>query len=150
MPLAGDREGAQASLASDREGAQAPLVQGELMAEVTPGKFIPLVSPVYMPRFVLSKMMPCLDGSYRMEPAHEWTGWVKLYNIQSDNNLPDLSAKTVRRLILAGFVDGLQPTPGMWLVKLDSLFDHLERTQLDDPDNTWWTKARRRAWSAAR
>lgn len=132
------------------EELELPLTQGELLYEASPGRFIPLVSPIEIPRYVMAKLKPSADGSYRLEPSHEWTGWVKLYHVQSDNNLPDISAKTVRRLILAGFVDGLQPTPGMWLVKLDSLFDHLERTRMEDPDETWWTKERRQAWAAAR
>jgi len=123
---------------------------GEMMAEVTPGKFVPLVAPVHVPRYVLGKLLQNPDGSYNIVPVNEWAGWVKLHDIAGDVDMPDLSAQSLRRLIIAGFVDGMQPTPGIQLINLDSLFEHLARVRIDDPDDSWWTPARRRAWAAAR
>lgn len=132
-------------------GAEKPhLVQGELLAEVAPGIFRPLVPPIDIPRYVIARLTPTADGNYRLTPAREWTGWIKITDVAADDTLPNVSRQTLRRLILAGFIDGAQLIPGCWFVKLESLIDHITRTASEDPENSWWTPARRQAYAAAR
>ena len=48
-----------------------------------------------------------------------------------------VSAETVKRLGAAGFVVVTQPSPGVWLLDLDSWVKHLEATDPDEAPDFW-------------
>ncbi len=52
--------------------------------------------------------------------------------------IADVSYDTIRRLVIAEFVEGSQPSPGLILVSINSLMRHLDATK--DPE--FWTPAR--------
>jgi hypothetical protein len=52
--------------------------------------------------------------------------------------IADIGYDTIRRLVIAGFVEGSQPSPGTILVSINSLVAHLQATR----DAEFWTPAR--------
>lgn len=137
-------------LTDDSRASDEILEQAELLAEIHPGVFRPLVQRVDIPRYIVSEVVSNGDGTYRVEPITEFQGWMKAADVEAEPNLPNISGVTLRRLIQAGFIDGAQITPGIWYLKLDSLFAHIERTTCASMDESWWTDARRAAFRDAR
>ena len=96
----------------------------------------------FVPRVGVADWQPAGDGTYKpVIRIHE--RYVRL-NILAKLLCIDYCA--LRRLIVAGFVEGQATTPGAWHVNVHSYFAHVEAVRTD-PD--FWNEARRARYSAA-
>ncbi len=84
------------------------------------------------------------DGSL-IPMLRTWKPWVKLTVDLPEKLGIELSYRTLRTLILAGFVDARAITPRQTLVNVGSLFAHFDNVR--DPE--FWTPERVRAWEDA-
>lgn len=93
-----------------------------------------LDQPIEDRRFGVFEWQKLGDGTFapvvRVYDAH-----VRIAVIEK---IADLSYDTIRRLIIAEFVEGSQPSPGVILVSINSLIAHLRKTK--EPD--FWTDIR--------
>lgn len=127
-----------------------PKQAGELLNEIAPGKMVSHVDVWVLPTYVLSKLVPTGDGAYKLEVVDEWAGWVKATEVTERLGIKGFSVETLHRLCAAGFIEHCQPTPQIYLIKIDSLLEHMQSTkdtrQGADP---YWNEQRRQLWSQA-
>ncbi len=124
-----------------------PLKSGEVMSEVAPGQLASHLDVWELPSYVMSKLVPAGDGTYKLEMADEWFGWIPITEIRSKLGIKGMSLDTIRRLCVAGMIEHCQPTPQIFLIKIDSLVEHLERTKnVKAKEESWWTDQRRQLW----
>ena len=116
------------------------------LSEVAPGQYVSSVPMEEVPKYVVSKLVPTGDGKYRLELVDESPGYMKITDVARRLNLDGLKWKMLRRLLAGGFVEYIQPTPGCYMIQLDSLMRHLERTANRDPDDPYWTEERMKIW----
>lgn len=129
------------------EEAPLPLKSGEVMSEVAPGQFAAHVEVWDLPSYVLSKYVPIGDGNYRLEVVDEWAGFIPVGDIRKKLGIKGMSEQTVRRLCIAGMVEYCQPTPQSYLIKIDSLVAHMERTKNTHTRvEPYWSSQRRQLW----
>lgn len=84
------------------------------------------------------------DGSL-IPMLRTWKPYVKLTVDLPEKLGLDLTYRTLRTLILAGFVDARAITPRQTLVNVGSLFAHFDAVR--DPE--FWTPERVKAWEDA-
>lgn len=113
--------------------------------EPAPGQTIEAALPrEAVPRFGIVQLMRQSDGTY-VPILKSWSNTVRL-KLDTMNNLGlDVSYKTTRRLIIAGFVKGSLIAPETFLLDVESLYEHLQATR--DPE--FWTEARKAQYRAA-
>lgn len=116
------------------------------LVEVAPGQYaVGEIHPEDVPRFGVVRMMRQGDGSYI--PVLKQSGQY----VRMARELPDLlglkglSSNTLYRLVAAGFVGSSRPAPGVIMVDLLSLCEHIEAAK----DTEFWTHERRIRWSNA-
>lgn len=129
----------------------APAPARARVSEVAPNQWVAHIPPAAVPRFALCRLERQQDGSYRPEILDDWGQHVRLTVDLGDRlGFQGLSYQTIKRLIIGGWVQGANPSPGCWYVNLDSLVAHLARTARGDAGESWWTREREAAWVAAR
>lgn len=95
-----------------------------------------------IPRIGLVDFQPAGDGTYRpIVRIHD--SWIRVSIAARAFGLRHM---VLRRLITAGFVEAIQPSPGCWMMNLQSYFRHVEAVR-NDPE--FWNEQRRARYSAA-
>lgn len=108
--------------------------------EVAPGKTVaPLPAGVPPPRVALVDWLPQGGGTYKpVARVHERFLKVSKANVKLLGM--GVSVNTLHRLMRAGFVRGVQPSPGLWLMDLDSWYAHLRKVE-EEPE--FWEDGKR-------
>ena len=102
--------------------------EGDLI-QVSPGKFVsPNGKP---PEQILAEVFHNGDGTLGIRPLPNGR-YIRLSR-RTVKLLGISRPTTIQRLGIAGFVEVARPSPGVYLLNLDSWLSHLQRTQ-DDPD----------------
>ena len=116
-------------------GAKLPGLPAGQLVEIAPGIKIAPVPDADQARILVLELEPQANGTLR--PVARVRG--KRVRLTREG-LPALGIsagyKTLRRLILAGFVRGEQPAPGVIQMDLESYFEHERATA--DPE--FWTR----------
>lgn len=113
---------------------------------LTPQSRVKLMLPkARTPQILVSRLLRDKSTGQYMARAMNWPFLLKLKGTCRRLALP-ICDRTVKRLILAGFVRGAQITNGIWLVDVESLHDHLMATSGPDAD-LFWTPARKARYS---
>lgn len=100
--------------------------------EIAPGQKVIVGLPdALRPKLGLVSWMPQGDGSYK-PVVKTRDSWVKLVDSLPAELGLDVDAKTLRRLVVAGIVEGRQPSPHVTEINLHSLDEHLEACR--DPE----------------
>ena len=135
--LGGSRKGANGE--SQREPLEAVVKRHEF----APGKTVDVIEVprAALPRFGYFKIR--LDGDGKFKAAFKsWPRFARMEeDVQDAFGLP-ISYTVLRRLIFGGFIAANQPTPGVYLIDLDSLDAHLRATRVDVEGEKFWTKER--------
>lgn len=124
------------------------LFLGKPLSEVAPGVFVAGVPDYEVPSHVLCKLVPGdIAGTWKLEPVFN-PGWVRMHaDIGARLGLVGLSETTIRRLIAQGYIEHMRAAPGVILINLESLTEHLKRTRNDcAKDASYWTRERRQRW----
>lgn len=112
----------------------APPPEGKLV-QVAPGKWASKGGPD--PEYVLAEVFRHADGTLGLRPADEGRCARLTADLGHMLGFPG-QLHTVRRLARAGFIRMPQPSPGCYLLDLDSWYRHLRETEEDtdfwDPD----------------
>ena len=112
--------------------------------QIAPGATAEDIPREEVPRYGFVKLMRQADGSYLpILQSHGHT--VRLGETFCQDYGIDTHTKTIRRLIVAGFVSGHFISPHALLVDLSSFHEHMEACK--DPD--FWTPDRRKKFSQA-
>lgn len=116
------------------------------LIEAAPGQWTAeTVDPADVPRFGIVRMMRQPDGRYIPVLKH-YGQYVRMSReLPESLGFRGLSSMTLYRLCAAGFVACSRPGPGVILVDILSLAEHIEAAR--DPE--FWTHARRQRWSDA-
>ena len=97
--------------------------------EAAPGKQVAPI-PEISPKFGIFKLIPIGGNEYRAQ-IETRTPWIRLTpSVPRELGL-GIEYRTLKRLILAGFVLGQKVAPNCWQFSLQSYFEHLERARLD-------------------
>lgn len=116
-----------------------------MKVEFAPGQEVDATLPrEAVPRFGLVQLMRQADGSY-VTVLKTWSETVRLKLDTLPNLGIDVSYKTCRRLIAAGFIEGSFIAPETFIMDLESLYNHVQATR--DPE--FWTDARKAKYRAA-
>jgi hypothetical protein len=107
------------------------------MAEVSPGRWVPLRPGVEVPSVTLARWIENPDHSYKLLPFTERLIRVDRH-LQNKLGLGD-RWDTLSRLITAGFVEGLRICPKTTLLNLESYYNHLSRVA-EDPE--FWAEGK--------
>ena len=104
----------------------------DLSIEVRPGaKTVPLPRAA-VPRVAVGKMVPQGEGTYKFVAVVHGRYARITPDVLNELNI-DVSPETIKRLVIAGFIEGGKLTPGMWSFDVQSYMDHLEAVY-DDPE----------------
>lgn len=103
---------------------------GGKLIQVAPGKWAMRGGPD--PEYVLAEVFRHADGTLGLRPADEGRCARLTGDLGQMLGFPG-QLHTVRRLARAGFVRMPQPSPCVYMLDLDSWFQHLHETE-DDPD----------------
>jgi hypothetical protein len=116
------------------------------LVEIAPGEWAPgPVDAMDVPRYGLVWLMRQTDGSY-LPVLKMHSLYVSMsHELPSQLGLKGFPARSLYRLISAGFVASTCPTPANIMVDLGSLAQHIEAAR--DPE--FWTPERRARWSTA-
>jgi hypothetical protein len=116
------------------------------LIEVAPGQWTaPAIEPDDVPRYGIVRMMRQTDGRYLPVLKH-YGQYVRMSrDLPEQLGFRGLSSMTLYRLCSAGFVCSSKPGPGVILVDVLSLAEHIEAAR--DPE--FWTPERRKCWSDA-
>ena len=117
-----------------------------IMMEIAPGKPIPAleIPRTAVPRYGMVRLSRQPDGSY-IPVLLTWGQTVRLTGRLAHEMGFDADYNTLMRLYMAGFIKGHRMAPGVTLLDLQSIYDHLERTR--DPE--YWTEERRAQYRKA-
>lgn len=95
-----------------------------------------------IPRIGIVDLQPAGDGTYRpIVRLHEH--WVRVADAARALGVPNWA---LRRLITAGFLEAMQPTPLCYMLNMHSWYEHVEAVRRD-PE--FWNEQRRERYSAA-
>lgn len=87
-----------------------------------------------IPRVAVADWQPAGDGTYRpIARIHGcWPRMNEVHELQLG-----IRYRTLKRLVVAGFVEGARVSPSCWIFSLESYWRHLRRCQ-EDPE--FWEK----------
>jgi hypothetical protein len=116
------------------------------LSQVSPGVYeVGSIDPADVPRYGLVWMMRQPDGSYLPVLRTHSQLVAMSRELPGQLGLKGLSYRGLLRLIVAEFVGSCRATPGVIMVDLASLADHLDAAR--DPE--FWTPERRKRFSDA-
>lgn len=119
------------------------------LSEIAPGKFvtIPETPEAMVPRLALCTLKPIGDGKYELIPINP-PGYAKLTQANIDAlGFKGLTTNTLRRLMQAGFVEHIHPSPAIYMFSLAGLFAHVNRSRNAYlTEESWWSEERLTRW----
>jgi hypothetical protein len=108
-----------------------------ISVEIAPGVICDVKVPIGVQKYAFFRLQKTADGSYRVAPQtinqHVPLG----EDIPPQLGLP-IPRRVLCRLIKAGYVNGVQPSPGLIIFDLASLLAHLQRTKIDPDVDPFW------------
>ena len=116
------------------------------LIEVAPGQWTAeSIDPADVPRYGIVRMMRQPDGRYIPVLKHYGQFQRCTRELPEELGFRGLTYQTLYRLIAAGFVASSRPAPGVVLIDILSLAEHLEAAR----DSEFWTAERRAIWRDA-
>ncbi|PTY03910.1 hypothetical protein DB346_02940 [Verrucomicrobia bacterium LW23] len=117
-------------------------LMGEL-SECAPGKFVQ-VGHGQAPKIIICDVVGNNDGTCRMVPRN----FEKFQSLTDEllEAMGNVSRETLMRLIMGGFIEGIKVSPRVWLINLQSWFNHLDRCAAD-PE--FWNDKRVRHYNSS-
>ena len=105
--------------------------------KVTPGEEVyPWPNHLPVPRLGVFEWEPDPDGRYRAVFRTQ-SIWVRMREKVTEEYGLGITYQSLRRLMIAGFVESRQLTPGQFALNLQSFYKHCEKAR--DPE--FWTGA---------
>lgn len=96
--------------------------------EIVPGKNI--TTSTSLPKMGFYTWVPQGGGLYRPQLQLR-DRFVRLTPSTVKSLGLGVEYRSLRRLVVAGFVDGYKATPACWMFSVESYFEHIERVRLD-------------------
>lgn len=99
--------------------------------EVRPGQKVAPLPEKAIPKLAIAKWVPAGDGTYRPVASIEGRAIRLTPDTVAQLKLP-ASYATIRRLVVAGFVDGGKVTPNLWVFDPESYLRHQNNVFSDE------------------
>ncbi|WP_309400595.1 hypothetical protein [Cerasicoccus maritimus] len=109
---------------------------GRQTVAAAPGERVVDLPADCIPRVAVADWQPVGDGTYR--PVARIHGcWPRLNEVHELQL--GIRYRTLKRLIIAGFLEGARVSPSCWIFSLESYWDHMKRCQ-ENPE--FWDDAK--------